>query len=1071
MQATNYKQRLIQFIIPAFYSVVMLIVILWQWNGQIFIRQGSAGPLHRNLLEENVYIRRGFDPADIQIPSANQEMPGSAEWLSSVWIPFETRPLRISASPLPGLPKRTFLSPWGKETEEFTIISTVEIDSRAMAFINGSLEGRTPPIVPGIYLATIAENWEIFFNGQLVRSELHLTGASVDNGGRIKSRRTWRDVYFPLDSSLIKEGTNILAFRILADPSYLPSGFSYKTPYYLDEFRVIESRQRYLFLMVLSGIFGFTGVYYFMLFLSVRRKEEVFNLYFSIFSILLCLYSITRHGVVNSLIPNSDIYIRIEYGSLMVLMPVFCMFIETLGRGKVSKLTKGYLGLCLFFSLSQVFFCAQYGEDVLRIWQITVIIFYTYIVIYDVIYFYFWDKKGPKKNPDSKDADKFSSAYFFNILIGAVVINIFGVYEILDSLYFRNSFSLFVYSTFAVQIGMAFTLSQRFSGMYKRLEKSNTLLETAVHERTLELEEQTGIAVKASQTKTEFLANMSHEIRTPINSIVGFSELALDDKIAPKTKEYLGRIKENTIGLLQIINDILDISKVESGKIELERTPFDLNKVFTSCQTAIGPKAMEKGLTLHLYTEPPIGKRLLGDPTRLRQVLLNVLSNAVKFTNFGGVKASSWVKQSKGNNCIIHFEIRDSGIGMTDGQMKKIYEPFVQADASITRKYGGTGLGLPITKNLIELMGGELKVESTLNIGSKFSFDLPFDTIDASAIAATNFISFNELGRELEKPIFDAEILVCEDNTMNQKVIADHLARVGIKTVIAQNGKEGLDLVEGRLRSNEKPFDLIFMDIYMPVMDGLEAATKIAALNTGTPIVALTANIMSHDRELYKNNSIPDVVGKPFTSQELWHCLLKYLKPVSTETMEKKAEDEADLRLKKRFQQNFLKENRAKSGEITKALEAGDITLAHRLAHTLGGAAALIGKTYLQKLCANLEQLLNKALNQYPPQAEDWMENAAGLNKLLKTELNAILEEFEAIPDEITSTGKPGKKEALALLEQLKTKLKNRDPHCMNLLDDLSAIPGTEEIVRQVENFDFKPATVSIIKLIREMER
>ncbi|MDR0324069.1 MAG: hypothetical protein LBI12_06460, partial [Treponema sp.] len=232
----------------------------------------------------------------------------------------------------------------------------------------------------------------------------------------------------------------------------------------------------------------------------------------------------------------------------------------------------------------------------------------------------------------------------------------------------------------------------------------------------------------SSIAKTTFLANMSHEIRTPMNSILGFSELAQDDKISHKTRDYLNKIQTNAEWLLQIINDILDISKIESGKMELEQIPFDIHELFANCRTLIMPRAVEKGIILYFYAEPSIGKRPLGDPTKLRQIFINLLSNAIKFTHTGMVKLLADIKNTSNNTATIYFEVKDSGIGMTSEQINRIFDPFMQAESGTTRKFGGTGLGLPITKSMIELMGGELSVESTPGIGTKFSFTLTFST-------------------------------------------------------------------------------------------------------------------------------------------------------------------------------------------------------------------------------------------------------------------------------------------------------------------------------------------------------
>ena len=378
----------------------------------------------------------------------------------------------------------------------------------------------------------------------------------------------------------------------------------------------------------------------------------------------------------------------------------------------------------------------------------------------------------------------------------------------------------------------------------------------------------------ASKAKSAFISNMSHEIRTPMNSIIGFSELAIDDA-RPKTQSYLRKIMENANWLLEIINDILDISKIESGNMELEKSPFAIEDVFAQCHTVIYPKAQEKNIELIFSSEPSDdASLLLGDPTRLRQILINLLSNAVKFTNIGMIRVVSYVKEQADDKKTLYFEVRDSGIGMTDKQIERIFEPFIQADASITRKYGGTGLGLAITKNLIDMMGGELEVQSVKDVGSKFSFGLTFETIDMVKAGYRT----GPAPLEIEQPLFDAEVLVCEDNEMNQMVIEEHLSRIGLRVTIAENGRIGINKVKERL--NSKPFDLILMDIYMPVMDGLDAAKRILDLDENAKILAMTANVMPDDREIYKRRGMIDCVGKPFTSQELWACLLKYLEPI-----------------------------------------------------------------------------------------------------------------------------------------------------------------------------------------------
>ena len=491
-------------------------------------------------------------------------------------------------------------------------------------------------------------------------------------------------------------------------------------------------------------------------------------------------------------------------------------------------------------------------------------------------------------------------------------------------------------------------------------------------------------AEEMSSSKSKFLATMSHEIRTPMNSILGFSEFALDNEISPKVRDYLTKIKVNIEWLIHIINDILDISKVESGKMELEKIPFDMHELFSSCRTLIMPKAVEKGIMLHFYVEPSMGKRPLGDPTRLRQVLVNLLSNALKFTNTGMVKLNAVLRAMNEKTITMFFEVKDSGIGMTPEQIKKIFEPFTQAETAITRVYGGTGLGLAITKDIVEMMGGKLMVESTPGIGSKFSFELTFDTVDAEH---EHLLEDQMVIHELDKPAFEGEVLLCEDNPMNQQVVYEHLARVGLTTVIADNGQKGYDLVKKRYDNNEKQFDLIFMDMHMPVMDGLEAAEKIKELHTGVPIVAMTANIMFNDREIYRNSGMIECVGKPFTSQELWRCLLKYFTPKIPGPDYKNTKLEASLEFQKKLHVLFVKGNENKYQEIVDALDDGDIVLAHRLAHSLKGDAGNVGKTILKSAATDVEQNLKNGKK---------LVTAEQLS-ILKMELDIVLSEFKAI--------------------------------------------------------------------------
>jgi CheY-like chemotaxis protein len=511
-------------------------------------------------------------------------------------------------------------------------------------------------------------------------------------------------------------------------------------------------------------------------------------------------------------------------------------------------------------------------------------------------------------------------------------------------------------------------------------------------------------------------------------------------------------------GLLSIINDVLDISKIESGKQTLENIPFDMNDIFRNCQALANLQAKEKGITLFCYAEPSIGEKLMGDPTKLRQALLNLLSNAIKFTNHGIVKMLSYVSKSEKNKVTVHFDIKDSGIGISKEQMSRLFDPFEQADNSTTRKYGGTGLGLSITKNIIELMGGKLEVESVVGVGSKFSFELTFDVVDENIN-----IEQNAPAAIVEMPLFSGNVLICEDNIMNQEVICEHLARVGLNTVNTINGKEAVDCIRKRMREEEKPFDLIFMDVHMPVMDGIEATQKIMAMGSKSPIVALTANIMSDAGDVYKQAGMVDYLAKPFTTQELWSCLLRHLTPISKEDVNEKEQALADEKQREKLIVNFWEDNQSTMKDINDALLANDFNSAYIYVHTLKSVATLIEKKELGKAARKIEYSLSREPKEVTKEQLDSLE----------FELNAVLAEIKPKIDKLSDLKNKNKRkkaflskqDALLLIEELEPKIKSGDLDCLNFVEALHHVEGAEELIRQIEELDFFFARDTLLRI------
>ena len=600
-------------------------------------------------------------------------------------------------------------------------------------------------------------------------------------------------------------------------------------------------------------------------------------------------------------------------------------------------------------------------------------------------------------------------------------------------------------------------------GQKLEMKEINSNLAKIVEERTAEIESSRiklrvalDVAEAANRTKSVFIANMSHETRTPLNSIIGFSELAKHEDISDKMRNYVTNISESAAWLLRIINDILDISVIELGKIVLENNPFDFSEMLEYCHSRIVGQAEEKGLKLTFSTSQPIEKRLVGDEARLRQILMNMLSNAVKFTNQGSVALNVTVRKAYNEKISLRFEVKDTGIGMTMEQMISIYDPFMQGDNSMTRKFGGVGLGLTITKSIIELMGGTLNLESVVGIGSTFSCELTFDTTD-HAVAKQDIV--NQL-EELEIPNFEGEILVCEDNSLNQQVILEHLTRIGLKVIIAHNGKEGVDYIAQRIKNGEKLFDLIFMDIQMPVMDGLKAVSKILALDVKTPIVALTANVMPDDLEIYKKSGMSDAVGKPFTNQELWSCLLKYLPVKSYTTVDKDKQSAQDEKFQNQLKLNFAKDNQNTYDNMLAAIKNQDIKTAHRMAHTLKSTAKQIGEEALGEAAKTLETSLKHLEYEFKQEEFDIF------NEALKTTLNKLapLLEADAAKVSVKITDEAKIKE---IFNELEPMLISKNPDCEDMIDDIRMIPDTDRLVSHIENFKFKHA-LKELGLIKE---
>lgn len=398
---------------------------------------------------------------------------------------------------------------------------------------------------------------------------------------------------------------------------------------------------------------------------------------------------------------------------------------------------------------------------------------------------------------------------------------------------------------------------------YLNIKQRMSLKET-VKERTKELEREKNRAQNATKAKSQFLANMSHEIRTPINGVIGMSYLLLQTTLSDKQRKYLEKIDDSAKSLLNIINDVLDFSKIEAGKFTIEKIEFNLQESIKKVINHLELLAHEKNININVKYGEGIGKYFLGDALRISQVLTNLLGNAIKFTHDGSIN----IYVTKLENEKFRFEVKDSGIGLSEKEQKKLFISFSQADDSTTRKYGGTGLGLAISKQLVELMGGKIWVESKEGVGSSFIFEIELREIEPQLSKSS------DEKVEFDKSILDAKkILIAEDNHTNQLVLLGLLEDYVKEIDIANNGQEAVDMFE------KGKYELIIMDLQMPVMDGYEATRLIRNIDRDIPIIALTANTMKEEIQKTKAVGINEHLVKPLNMEKLFTTLSKYINP------------------------------------------------------------------------------------------------------------------------------------------------------------------------------------------------
>ena len=913
--------------------------------------------LYTDLTSFKAFVKNGYEPAyaslDPELTEWDLELPAK----HNTAILMKSVPLSDYSNG-----KSEFLWPGEHHIEDFTILIPFELSSQKISALYGD-----NPIAPGMYLAGIGENWEIYLNGDLISKQIYLNPQN-----KITSFRSQRSVSIPFDKKFLNEGTNRLVIHIIGSRGSATTGMFYTGPYYIGNYTRISGAGTTFLTVALCTFFIFLGLYHILLFLM--RKTDMYNLLFGIFSGLLAVYYVARSPVIYHIFADTAITQRVEYGALYLLLFAFAVFLENLNFGKVKITTIIYGISCAALIVMQCFFTIWFADDLVIIWQIYGGAYMLYIVGYDLMYPFVKNVIIRYKTCDLKSHTHtglwksittcLKQTEQGNILIPVIIVFCAAVFDMLDLAFIHTGALLTRYGFSLLMLCMAFLLARKYTNRFEAASQMNEMLEATVKQRTVQLEEQVQVAKAASKAKSEFLSNVSHEIRTPMNAIIGISQIQLQKESIPhEFEEAFEKIYGSGNGLLGIINDILDMLKIESGKLELTPTEYDLPSLINDEVqiniVRIGSKPIEFSLDL----DENLPLRMFGDELRIKQILNNLISNAIKYTKQGFVKLS--VNHSVNESeILLRLSVSDSGQGLKPEDCEKLFSEYQRFNAEANRTTEGTGLGLNITRNLAAMMGGQIDVQSEYGKGSTFTATVKQKAVECGVIGkkiAENLRNFNYVGeKHLEnlqltyEPMPYGKVLIVDDVETNLYVAEGLLSPYKLEMETAMSGFAALDKVqEGKI------YDVIFMDHMMPKMDGIETTKKIRELGYEGVIVALTANALAGNEEMFKQHGFDGFISKPIDIKNLNTALNKFVRdrhPDEAAKYEAEAIEHVKHAVSPKLLEVFSRDAQKAVVTLRETVKNGDIKLFTTTAHAMKSALANVGEDEKSAFALELEK-------------------------------------------------------------------------------------------------------------------